>query len=222
MPSAIEIEFGGQRFALDASGALWWPQRRLLVVSDLHLEKSTFLAQHGSPLAPYDSHDTLLRLEALIARYQPQELVTLGDSFHDRGAWGRLSGELKTTLQRLVEQVPYWHWIEGNHDVALGGHAFQFRTDYATENLLFTHDRAPEHAGFQLIGHYHPKLRTRIAGIRIAAPCFVVGERCLILPAFGTYTGGLDVQSRDFQTLWGDQPARFFMAYRQSVVPYKP
>src|SRR5256714_5897610 len=75
----------------DLSGALFWEEQRLLVVSDLHLEKGSSFAARGVLLPPYDTVDTLGRLGVVIARHDPRVVIALGDSFHDRDAHDRLS-----------------------------------------------------------------------------------------------------------------------------------
>src|SRR5712692_11814419 len=76
--------------AADLSGALFWEEQRLLVVSDLHLEKGSSFATRGVLLPPYDTVATLSRLAAVIARHDPGMVIALGDSFHDLNAHRRL------------------------------------------------------------------------------------------------------------------------------------
>src|SRR5690348_8774818 len=75
----------------DVSGALYWDEQRLLVVSDLHLEKGSSFAARGVLLPPYDTAATLSRLAAVVAYYGPRRVIALGDSFHDRDAHERLA-----------------------------------------------------------------------------------------------------------------------------------
>ena len=46
--TACLIDFAGQRFILDASGALVWPKHDMVVFSDLHFEKGSFLSQFAN------------------------------------------------------------------------------------------------------------------------------------------------------------------------------
>ena len=84
----------------DLSGALFWEEQRLLVVSDLHLEKGSSFAARGVLLPPYDTVATLSRLAAVIARHDPRMVIALGDSFHDRDAHERLSAPTATRSRR--------------------------------------------------------------------------------------------------------------------------
>jgi len=213
----LTIQFGGQKLLLDGSGALWWPAQRLLVVSDMHLEKSTFLASHGSLIPPYDTQDTLDRLEQRIDHYQPRELILLGDSFHDRFAWARLPETIRRRILAIASRVEQCVWLEGNHDIHLQGHALQgVAATRELEGLLFSHEHAPS-ALPQIIGHYHPKLSLKLRTTRVRGKCFVQGERLLIMPSFGSYTGGLDIADPAFDAVMGEAVRRYYLLHGGNV-----
>src|SRR6201986_4496286 len=115
-PSTVSI--AGVMLSADVSGALFWDEQSLLVVSDLHLEKGSSLAARGILLPPYDTVATLSRLAAVIARHDPRMVIALGDSFHDREAHERLSDTDREALSALQARRD-WIWISGNHDPAL-------------------------------------------------------------------------------------------------------
>ncbi len=168
------------------SGALHWPARRLLAVSDLHLGKSARLARRaGALLPPYETRATLERLDADIAATAPATVICLGDSFDDLAAADSLDPADSLWLARLMAGRE-WIWIEGNHDpgpLALGG---SHRAEVMLGALTFRHIAAPD-TNLEISGHYHPK--ARIAGQ--ARPCFLADPARIILPAYGAYTGGL-------------------------------
>ncbi|AWD22707.1 metallophosphoesterase [Fuscovulum blasticum] len=168
------------------SGALWWPARRVLAVSDLHLGKSARLARRGGALLPpYETRATLERLEADIAATRPAGVICLGDSFDDTAAAGALEEDAVLWLTRLMAGRD-WTWIEGNHDpgpIALAG---THRASLTLGALTFRHIADPAQ-GHEVSGHYHPK--ARLAGQ--ARPCFLADAARIILPAYGAYTGGL-------------------------------
>ena len=113
---SITVSWHGLALQLDIDGALYWPEERLLVAADLHLEKGTsYASSAGRLLPPYDSAQTVARLERLIDAYRPLRVVALGDSFHDRRGAARLDGDVAERIRRLSDRVD-WIWIHGNHD----------------------------------------------------------------------------------------------------------
>lgn len=182
------------------SGALWWPDRSLMAVSDLHLGKSERIARRsGAMLPPYETTDTLARLDDEIARLDPGTVVCLGDSFDDDAAQGGLADDAVLWLSRLMAGRR-WVWIEGNHDpgpVTLGG---THLAELHEAPLTFRHI-AKEAASGEVSGHYHPKATLNARGRNVSRPCFLHDSDRVILPAFGTYTGGLRATSPELCAL---------------------
>lgn len=188
----VPFSFGGHALRAHGSGALHWPARAGLLVADLHFEKASWFAQRGQMLPPYDSLATLAELEALVAATQAHEIWCLGDSFHDVGGCDRLPAEAQRRLRALTAATR-WTWITGNHDPAIldrcGG---EVADEAVVDGLVLRHEAEPDETGFELSGHFHPKLRVRVRGRQVARRCFVATARKLVLPAFGSLTGGLD------------------------------
>lgn len=205
------VQFHGVELWLDPHGVVWVPQHGTLIASDLHFEKGSFLARHGSLIPPYDTQDTLERLEKLLQHYAPQQLVLLGDSFHDRAAWLRLDDTLRDRIVALTRAVPTV-WVEGNHDAALQAHGLgQFVAQYRLGNVLLVHEPSNADAP-QMIGHYHPKVRLSVGAGKVSGRCFVHTERLFVMPSFGSYTGGLDVRSAAFKAaLGGEEPVLYLL-----------
>jgi DNA ligase-associated metallophosphoesterase len=190
---ACEILVNGVELLVDLSGALYWPARRTLAVADLHLEKGSALAARGQLLPPYDSAATLEALAEVIARYEPARVVSLGDSFHDDGAAGRLAPADARALSGLSD-TREWIWIAGNHDPAPpSGWGGTVESRFTLGGLTFCHRARGGAVSGEVSGHYHPRASVRTRAKRISARCFVSDGRRLVLPAFGAYTGGLDV-----------------------------
>lgn len=188
--TAFRFTFAQTELEALPSGALYWPEQRLLCVSDLHLGKSERIARRdGTMLPPYETTDTLTRLEAAIDATDPAHVVCLGDSFDDLAAGAALSARERDWLIRL-QAGRTWIWIEGNHDPApleLGG---SHMAEFSVGPLTFRHI-AEDGATGEISGHYHPKAALTLRGRHISRPCFLRSENRLIMPAFGTYTGGL-------------------------------
>ncbi len=211
------IQFGGQQLVLDAEGVLYWPAEKTLIASDLHFEKATFLAQHGALVPPYDTQDTLARLEKLVAHYRPARLILLGDSFHDRNAWARLDATLRTSIASLVESVGECIWIEGNHDVALAAHPLGALTGHVhLSGIHFAHDDSAASRPL-IIGHYHPKAHISLGARTASGKCFIHSETLLIMPSFGSYTGGLNVRHTAIRSLFAEQEPQVHLLYRSTV-----
>ena len=187
----MHLELHGQTLELDPAGAVFWPRYAMLVVADLHLEKGGAMARRGSLLPPYDSHATLARLEALVARLRPDTVVSLGDGFHDRRGGSELSPDLFDRLSALTRERR-WVWVAGNHDpvvpLALGGATVP---ELAVGGLVLRH--APTGAPRELAGHLHPKARLHTRRRNLACRCFAADADRLLLPALGSFTGGLNV-----------------------------
>lgn len=187
------MTFSGIEIVPDASGVLIIPEAELLIVSDLHLEKGTSYAHRALTLPPYDTRTTLRRLAQVLERLKPQRVVSLGDSFHDRGAEARIEADDAGLLRSLTDRYS-WTWVLGNHDPEppkrFGGVAV---SELAVGGVMLRHEPDPETKHREIIGHYHPCAVIRRRGRRVRRKCFGVGEARLIMPAFGAYTGGLNI-----------------------------
>ena len=187
------IHLAGERLMLDPGGALYWPAAGLLAVSDLHLEKGSSYARRGQLLPPWDTRATLDRLTLLLRRYQPRIVLALGDSFHDSGGAARLPpGELARV--RAMTEAHRFVWVQGNHDPSppqgVGG---EWVEAFTTTALVFRHQALSTGQG-EISGHHHPKAAVPARGTSVSRPCFVTDARRVVLPAFGAYTGGMDVR----------------------------
>jgi DNA ligase-associated metallophosphoesterase len=201
----VPFSFGGHALLAHGSGAVFWPARGALLVADLHLEKASWFAIRGQMLPPYDSLATLAELEAIVAASAAREVWCLGDSFHDVGGCDRLPQAAQATLRGLTATTR-WTWITGNHDPAILDRCGGEVADEATvDGLVFRHEADPAESGFELSGHFHPKLRVRVRGRQVARRCFVATQRKLVLPAFGSLTGGLDAQHPEIRRAVGGQ-----------------
>jgi DNA ligase-associated metallophosphoesterase len=201
--TASSLHVAGVDFVADLSGALFWEEQSLLVVSDMHLEKGSSFAKRGVLLPPYDTVATLGRLAAVIAQYDPRMVIALGDSFHDREAHGRLSAADRDAITALQARRD-WIWISGNHDPALpsdlGGVVAH---EVAIGPIVFRHE--PTGAAGEIAGHLHPKARVSTRGRSMERRCFACDGERAVMPAFGAYAGGLSIRdaafAKIFQTL---------------------
>ncbi len=218
--TAAPIHLAGERLMLDPAGALIWPEAGLLAVSDLHLEKGTSFAPRGMLLPPWDTRVTLDRLGLLLRRYRPRIVVALGDSFHDRGAAERLPGAERQRLQAITAATRFV-WVQGNHDPAppagLGG---EWTEQFAAGPLVFRHEALLAAAAEgEISGHHHPKAVVPARGTSVSRACFVTDARRVVMPAFGAYTGGMDVRTPAIARLF-PRGARLFLLGRERLYSF--
>lgn len=188
----VRFSFCDHELVALPQGALFWPSRRALLVADLHLEKASWFATGGQMLPPYDSIATLTDLGTLAATLAAEEIWCLGDSFHDVRGCDRLPERARALLLTLTATVR-WTWIVGNHDPRFADQCGGALVDEAEiDGLILRHEAEPGEARPELSGHFHPKLRVHHRGRLVSRRCFVATASKLILPAFGSLTGGLD------------------------------
>lgn len=203
---AAQMSVAGMGVHLRPSGALWLETERTLAVADLHFEKGSAYAARGQLLPPYDTGETLRRLEAEVDALQPARLVFLGDSFHDRRAIERISGHDIERLAALARGRTLV-WIVGNHDAdGPGPLAGETAEELRIGPLVLRHEpRAGVQPG-EVAGHLHPSARITALGRSVRRRCFVTDGERLILPAFGSYAGGLNVRDAAFEGLFARRP----------------
>ncbi len=207
---AAALEIAGECGVCDRSGALYLPDHRLLVVSDLHLEKGAAYARRGQLIPPYDTVETLKKLGHAITAYQPAIVISLGDSFHDGEGAAAMPALFRETLQELMRGRD-WFWVAGNHDPAppadLPGDSVE---EIALSGLVFRHEPSGSRVLGEVAGHLHPGARLVKSGRSVRRPCFASDGRRMIMPAFGAYTCMLNVLDRAYAGLF-DQAS--FFAY---------
>lgn len=195
------LALGGAKVVLDASGALVWPDERLLVVADLHLEKASSYARRGQMLPPYDSQETLARLAAAVARWSPAIIIALGDSLHDRFATERLGAQTLAMI-RALQAGRQFIWIAGNHDPERTILPGDFAREVNLSPLVFRHEPSPDYRAGEVCGHLHPVARIVQRGFAIRRRCFATDGARMVLPAIGALAGGLDVREPAFRALF--------------------
>jgi DNA ligase-associated metallophosphoesterase len=204
----LAIAVSSASLLADPEGALYWPEQSLLVVADLHLEKGSSFAARGVLLPPYDTATTLARLARLVTHYAPRCVVALGDSFHDGGGPARLADTDRQALS-IMQRGREWIWITGNHDpVPATGIGGTFTATMTAGTLTFRH--LPTGASGEISGHLHPVARVAHRGRAVSRRCFAADATRMIMPAFGAFTGGLNIRDAMFADVFG---ALAFKAY---------
>ncbi|MEM9837975.1 MAG: ligase-associated DNA damage response endonuclease PdeM [Pseudomonadota bacterium] len=189
-PDAVSLK--GVEVVFDCSGAAWLPEEEVLIVSDLHFEKGSHYAARGQFLPPYDTRATLDGVERLMRLCRPRTVLSLGDAFHDVDAEARMLPDDVERLERLCEEAE-WLWVLGNHDPRppqrFKGHADEI---IEISGLIFVHEPG-DHPEWNVAGHLHPCAVAQKGGRGVRRSAFVTDGERLVMPAFGAFTGGLNV-----------------------------
>jgi DNA ligase-associated metallophosphoesterase len=216
-----EIALAGTTVDLRSSGALYWPDRSLLCIADLHLGRAERLARAAGDLLPhFDSLDTLDRLETEIMRLRPRLVVGLGDCFDDLAGVRDLRDTVILRIGRLAAGRR-WIWVGGTHDPGPleipGTRLAELRL-----GLLNFRDVALPRLGAgggEVSSHFHPLARLTRDGARLTRRCFLVDGRRAVLPAFGSYGGGIDARDPAFDPLLEADARAFVLGRRITAVP---
>jgi DNA ligase-associated metallophosphoesterase len=202
----LRTRLNGAAVTLRASGALWIEDQRMLVVADLHLEKGSAYAMRGQMLPPYDTRETLRRLQAEVMATLPDRLVLLGDTFHDRKSEDRLARDDAQTLRSLAGATRLI-WVIGNHDAdgprALPG---DVEDEIGVAGLILRHEPLPGSQIGEIAGHLHPCARVVASRGSVRRRCFVTDGSRMVVPAFGAYAGGLNIRDEAFAGLFSQAP----------------
>ncbi len=202
----LTVTIAGTQGVCRPAGSLWLEDVRALIVADLHLEKGSAYAARGQMLPPFDTRETLRRLEAEVAATAPRLLILLGDSFHDRGAEARLGADETARIGALATGRTLI-WITGNHDAEGPGRLpGQVVESLDLAGLSLVHEPRPGPARGEVAGHLHPCAKVRGGGGAVRRRCFVSDGERLVLPAFGALAGGLNVRDAAFRPLFSRHP----------------
>ncbi len=194
-----QINFYKNKLILDVSGVLFWPLKKAAIVSDLHLEKSSHLAQRGNFLPPYESFETLKKLSLVLKKKNIKQLILLGDVFHDDHGYERLDKSTRNLFNEIILQYKTI-FILGNHDKNINIPNLKTFKKLKINNINLTHQPTDNYS-IEITGHYHPKVVLFIQGNKISKGCFIVSGKKIILPAFGKFTGGLNVENNIFDKI---------------------
>lgn len=217
--SGAAIVFAGERLLCDASGVLFLPDRRTLVVSDLHLEKGAAFARRRMHLPPWDTAATLARLSAALDRFAPARVISLGDSFHDGEGASAMPDVFRAALAAMMRGRE-WIWIAGNHDPDPPGGLDGETTDEVSLGALrFRHEPIAGRVAGEVAGHLHPAARVVLRGHSVRRACFVEDGNRLVMPAFGAYTGAVDIAAPHAARLFDWTRLTAYMLGRDRIYP---
>ncbi|SNZ04619.1 putative phosphoesterase [Natronoarchaeum philippinense] len=180
--------------------AVYLPGADALVCADLHLGRD---ADSNVELPVGEREDIEGRIETLLARFEPDEVVVAGDALH---AFDRLPDGVAASLADLAETI---HGAGADLSIAVGNHDTMLHAAVAegidavsvTDEhrlggdgavVLHGHEPPEADAGLYVCGHVHPAIR--IEGQR--RPCYLFdegsddGADVLVVPAFTRLAAG--------------------------------
>lgn len=211
MDSAFQmplVEWAGHRFALHPLGAVSWPSRGSVLITDPHFGKDAAFRSAGIPVPSGTTGRDLDRLSRILRDTAASRLIILGDFFHSAAS------QEPGTLEQLAawrNARPHFDiiLIRGNHDRSSGDPPPSLRIQcenehWADAGLRFCHHPPDETPGPAFAGHIHPAivLRERNGdGMRLR--CFLFREQTALLPAFGGFTGSHVISPRPTDRVFG-------------------
>ncbi|GAB2763762.1 ligase-associated DNA damage response endonuclease PdeM [Salinimicrobium soli] len=183
------VSIHGQNFILHPTGAIFWEEEDLLLISDVHLGKISHFRKYGSAVPRQAILGNFEKLDEVCHFFNPQKIVFLGDLFHS--ALNKEWIYFEEWLQNISPEVIL---VEGNHDIisplkyeALGIRIYE---ELVLQNFLLTHHPEERSGYFNFSGHIHPGVRiSGLARQTLKLPCFFKSPGQMILPAFGEFTG---------------------------------
>ena len=185
------IEFYNHKLQINKEGILFWLEKEIAIVSDLHLEKGSSFASTGQFIPPYDSEETLKKLLNVIDNYKVKKVILLGDTFHDKDAFHRMSSKVRFLFEELIKNYEVI-FILGNHEIKMKIDSINFYQEYLVDNVRFIHEAVQENIN-QISGHYHPVASIKVSSKKITTKCLIHTNNHIILPSFGVFTGGLNI-----------------------------
>ena len=192
MGESLELQLAGEPMHLLADRALYWPDRRRLLIADLHLGKGDTFRASGIALPSGGTALDLAQLAALAAQTGATSAWILGDVLHGRvdlRAWRHAWHDFRERLPGLEIAV-----VGGNHDRALArsGLDLTLLGDAIVDGpFVLRHAPAGDPRGHVVCGHLHPVLK--LPGLA-RAPAFWLRRDRTVLPAFSAFTGGMPIR----------------------------
>ena len=192
----MQHSFFNQTFHLDARRALFWLEKRWLLIADVHWGKTHFFQKHGLSVGHGVLKQDIKRLALLIEDYRPEMVLCLGDLIHHEHS---LMPSLIDEIAQFRNQHPVpFTLIRGNHERFINklpeGLGIEIIDDlFTTDGITLCHEEE-KGKGPQVFGHLHPKLTLRGQGDYLSLPCFYQQKNNFILPAFSDFCGGKAIE----------------------------
>ena len=211
------INFNNHKFQISKEGILFWFDKKIAIIADLHLEKGSSFGPSGQFLPPYDSEETLKKILNTIKDHNIKKIILLGDTFHDKNAFNRMSKKVNILFRALIKKYEVI-FILGNHESNFEIGQINFLNEYVIDDIHFIHE-ALQTSVFQISGHFHPVATVKSNIKKITAKCLLHTNNHIILPSFGQYTGGLNITNPVLKPFVNNE-SKIYMLTKKSIYKF--
>lgn len=198
----LPININGHDFVLHCSGALYWIEKRMLLISDAHLGKVSHFRKYGSAIPGQVMFKNFLKLDNAVDYFNPESICFLGDLFHStlNNEWQLFKGWVERTNLPIV-------LVAGNHDIISPQKYRDINitivSEWVLNGFLLTHYPEEREGLFTLSGHIHPAVLLGGKGRQfLKLPCFFRSPNQMILPAFGEFTGTYIMEPKEGDVIY--------------------
>lgn len=185
----MNIDIQNNSFTLHRYGAIFWKEKSILLISDVHFGKVSHFRKHGIAIPKDAISENFNRLDILLAEFQPQTIIFLGDLFHStkNSEWNLFANWTKSISQKII-------LVKGNHDIIdellFENLNIEVIPELIIEEFILTHHPLENNTLFNFCGHIHPGIKLKAQGRQfLNISCFFNKPNQMILPAFGEFTG---------------------------------
>ena len=219
MSTPYPVRLAGEDLWLLPEKAIYWPAQQALLIADVHFGKAAAYRSLGQPVPQGTTSQNIAVLDQLLAALPCRQLIFLGDFLHGPGSHASATLEALAQWRRRHIDLPMT-LIRGNHDKRAGDPPESLNIRVVPEPLLLgpfalQHEPTPHPDRHVLAGHVHPVYQLTGRGRqRLRLACFRLGEAISLLPAFGAFTGGYQVE--------GDDSCRIFVIGDNDIWPVNP
>ena len=185
----MTIKIKEQNFVLHHFGVVFWEEKKMILIADVHFGKIGHFRKHGIAIPNKAFLENFNKLNEILNFFEPEKIVFLGDLFHSNIniEWDFFQNWIQTLSQEVI-------LIQGNHDIIdhqkfedLG---IKIYNELSEDGFVFTHYPLENPVLFNFCGHIHPSVQLKGFGKQfLKLPCFFQKPNQMILPAFGEFTG---------------------------------
>lgn len=202
-------------FLLLPQKATFWEGKKILIISDLHLGKTSHFRKHGIAIPNRAAVKDLQNLNDLILKYRPKSIIFLGDLFHSdyNNEW-----EIFKSFRKHYSAI-HFILIKGNHDI-INPHLYSennisVHDSLYVDDILFSHEKSKKNFfRFQFYGHTHPGVKIKSKGkLALKLPCFAQQKNTLLMPAFGELTGLHIIDKKDYDKIYAIAEGKIYSVY---------